>query len=224
MRYSKAISPAISVYAKSEVFGFTPGSFPSKEVTRSSGRPAFEAIADITLELGSWVDGNFIVFAESLDDDNVPSDTAVQPEHQPIPTAPTRTVTTTPVTPAPPRSRLSSKHLGAIQAIVRKLGLDHTGLRAVAEQRYGVVPEHLTKAQANGKGHDDQADEMGRSHAAPHHPRRPAHEHLADEDVLRCPRQYQLKYVLGVQPAFVPVAFAFGLSFHGAAAALYGAG
>jgi hypothetical protein len=185
-----------------------------KEVTRSNGRPAFEAIADITLELGSWVDGNFIVFAESLadgghvasaesdarkgaytnafkkaaaffgvgrqayegslDDDNVPSDSPVHPEHQPIPTAPTRTVTTVPVTPAPPRNRLSSKQLGAIQAIGRKLGLDHTGLRAVAKQRYGVVPEHLTKAQAsefigslsaqasgNGHDHDDEVDEMG---------------------------------------------------------------
>jgi hypothetical protein len=39
-----------------------------KEVSRSNGHPAFEAIADITLELGSWVDGNFIVFAESLAD------------------------------------------------------------------------------------------------------------------------------------------------------------
>jgi putative RecB family exonuclease len=38
---------------------------------------------------------------------------------------------------------------------------------------------------------------------------------------LRCPRQYELKYKLGIQPAFMPVAFAFGLSFHGAAAALY---
>ena len=38
---------------------------------------------------------------------------------------------------------------------------------------------------------------------------------------LRCPRQYQLKYVLGIQPVFVPVPFAFGLAFHGAAAALY---
>jgi hypothetical protein len=72
-------------------------------------------------------------------------------------------VTTVPVTPAPPRNRLSSKQLGAIQAIGRKLGLDHTGLRAVAKQRYGVVPEHLTKAQASGNGHDhdDEVDEMG---------------------------------------------------------------
>ena len=38
---------------------------------------------------------------------------------------------------------------------------------------------------------------------------------------LRCPRQYELKYKLGVAPAFVPVPFAFGLAFHGAAAALY---
>ena len=27
---------------------------------------------------------------------------------------------------------------------------------------------------------------------------------------LRCPRQYELKYKLGIQPAFVPLAFAFG--------------
>ena len=185
-----------------------------KEIVRANGRPAFEAIADITLELGSWVDGNFIVFAESLadgghvasaeadarkgaytnafkkaaaffgvgrqayegslDDDNVPSDSPVQSEHQPIPTAPTRTVVARPVTPAPPRNRLNSKQLGAIQVIGRKLGLDHSGLRAVAKQKYGVVPEHLTKAQAseligslsaqvngNGHDHDDQVDEMG---------------------------------------------------------------
>ena len=39
-----------------------------KEITRSNGRPAFEAICDITLELGEWIDGTFIVFAESLAD------------------------------------------------------------------------------------------------------------------------------------------------------------
>jgi hypothetical protein len=184
-----------------------------KELTTNSGRKAFEAVCDLVLELGEWVDGTFVPFAEALadgghismseadarkgsfsnalkkaaaafgagwqayagtiDDDNVPSDSPVQPEHQPVPTAPTRTMTTT-VTPALPRNRLSSKQLGAIQAIGRKLGLDHTGLRAVAKQRYGVVPEHLTKsqasefigslsAQANGNGHanDDQVDEMG---------------------------------------------------------------
>ena len=39
-----------------------------KEISRSNGRPAFEAICDITLELGEWIDGSFIVFAESLAD------------------------------------------------------------------------------------------------------------------------------------------------------------
>jgi hypothetical protein len=39
-----------------------------KEIVRSNGRPAFEAICDITLELGEWVNGDFVVFAESLAD------------------------------------------------------------------------------------------------------------------------------------------------------------
>ena len=29
-----------------------------KEIVRSNGRPAWEAICDITLELGEWIDGN----------------------------------------------------------------------------------------------------------------------------------------------------------------------
>lgn len=39
-----------------------------KEVQRSNGRPAFEAICDLTLELGEWVDGKFLTFAESVAD------------------------------------------------------------------------------------------------------------------------------------------------------------
>jgi hypothetical protein len=39
-----------------------------KEVQRSNGRPAFEAICDLTLELGEWVEGKFMPFAESLAD------------------------------------------------------------------------------------------------------------------------------------------------------------
>lgn len=39
-----------------------------KEIIRSNGRPAFEAICNITLELGEWVGGDFVVFAESLAD------------------------------------------------------------------------------------------------------------------------------------------------------------
>ena len=38
---------------------------------------------------------------------------------------------------------------------------------------------------------------------------------------LRCPRSYQLRYVLGAKPAFKPVPFAFGSSFHAALARFY---
>ena len=39
-----------------------------KEISRANGRPAYEALCDMTLELGEWVDGKFIVFAESVAD------------------------------------------------------------------------------------------------------------------------------------------------------------
>jgi len=39
-----------------------------KEILRTNGRPAFEAICDIILELGEWLNGDFAIFAESLAD------------------------------------------------------------------------------------------------------------------------------------------------------------
>ncbi|MBS2031597.1 MAG: PD-(D/E)XK nuclease family protein [Deltaproteobacteria bacterium] len=39
---------------------------------------------------------------------------------------------------------------------------------------------------------------------------------------LLCPRRYELKYVRGEQPAFVPVPLAFGSAFHEALALFYG--
>jgi hypothetical protein len=39
-----------------------------KEITTGSGRKAYEAICDLILELGAWIDGEFQVFAESLAD------------------------------------------------------------------------------------------------------------------------------------------------------------
>ena len=55
-----------------EVLG--PGSFRAhrtvtvKEVTTQKGRTAYEAICDLTLELGWWEDGKFVVWAEALAD------------------------------------------------------------------------------------------------------------------------------------------------------------
>jgi CRISPR/Cas system-associated exonuclease Cas4 (RecB family) len=39
---------------------------------------------------------------------------------------------------------------------------------------------------------------------------------------LRCPRQFELRYIRGDAPAFVPVPLAFGSAFHAALAAFYG--
>lgn len=39
---------------------------------------------------------------------------------------------------------------------------------------------------------------------------------------LRCPRQFELRYIRGEAPAFVPVPLAFGTAFHAALAAFYG--
>lgn len=39
-----------------------------KPLQRSNGKPAFEAICDLTLELGEWANGTFLTFAESLAD------------------------------------------------------------------------------------------------------------------------------------------------------------
>jgi hypothetical protein len=192
-----------------------------KEIVRSNGRPAFEAICDITLELGEWIDGNFIVFAESLadgghlasseadarkgsytnafkkaaaffgvgrqayegslDDDNLPGEHVVQAVQQFQRPAPVTAPVAVPVavphapvmqqprpTPAPTRNRLTSKQLGAIGAIARKLGLDQPALRAATKQRFNAQPEFLTREQASqmisslsqqaGNGHDTSSD------------------------------------------------------------------
>lgn len=39
-----------------------------KPIQRNNGKPAFEAICDLTLELGEWANGTFFAFAESLAD------------------------------------------------------------------------------------------------------------------------------------------------------------
>ncbi len=196
-----------------------------KEITRANGRTAYEAICDLTLELGEWVDGAFVTWAESLadgghvaaseadarkgaytnalkkgaamfgcgrqayegslDDDSLPGEhgqegvtvttlptqrpvpvPAATPAPQPVPQAAPQARPAQP--PAPSRNRLTSKQLGAIQAIARKLGYDPQGLRAFVKQQFGAQPEFLTQDQASklisamsaqaGNGHADQLE------------------------------------------------------------------
>lgn len=39
-----------------------------RELTTNSGRKAYEAVCDLVLELGEWIDGTFVPFAEALAD------------------------------------------------------------------------------------------------------------------------------------------------------------
>ena len=100
----------------------------------------------------------------SLDDDNVPAEhssdgftVSTLPTQRPAP-APAPVVQVQPAQqvpqqprppPAPSRNRLTSKQLGAIQAIGRKLGLDQAGLRAATKQRFNSQPEFLSRDQAS---------------------------------------------------------------------------
>ena len=200
-----------------------------KEITRANGRTAYEAICDLTLELGEWVDGAFVTWAESLadgghvaaseadarkgaytnalkkgaamfgcgrqayegslDDDSLPAEHShdtvnitTMPTSRPAPQAAAPVPAAQPVqqvaqqtrptsASAPSRNRLTSKQLGAIQAIARKLGYDPQGLRAFVKQQFSVQPEFLSRDQASklisamsaqaGNGHASELHEPG---------------------------------------------------------------
>jgi hypothetical protein len=194
-----------------------------KPITRANGRPAFEAVCDIVLALGEWVNGEFVVFAEaladgghvaaseadarkgaftnsfkkaaaffgvgrqafegSLDDDSVPADQLCDRAASTTPAAqrlsPTTPRASAPQSPRPDsqpsrtttsstRNRLTSKQLGAIQVLSRKLGYDGQGLRDLAMQQFGAQPEFLSRDQAStlistlsvqaGNGHAEHRD------------------------------------------------------------------
>jgi hypothetical protein len=198
----------------------------TKAITTAKGRPAYESVAEVTIELGMWVDGQFVAWADavadgghvsgneadsikgsytnaikkccalfgcgkaayegSIDDDSVPQDPSdnisltPQPVERPSPAsapqhqgqAPQQRVqqqaTPPQAPPAPSRNRLTSKQLGAIQAIARKLGYDPQGLRAFVKGQFGAQPEFLTRDQASklisamsaqaGNGHAEQQE------------------------------------------------------------------
>ena len=122
----------------------------------------------------------------SLDDDNIPPEHSSdgftvstlptqRPGPAPAPVVQVQAAQRIPQQPRPPpapsRNRLTSKQLGAIQAIGRKLGLDQAGLRAATKQRFNSQPEFLSRDQASqlisamsaqaGNGHAHEQHEPG---------------------------------------------------------------
>jgi hypothetical protein len=167
-----------------------------RELTTNSGRKAYEAVCDLVLELGEWVDGSFVPFAEALadgghistseadarkgsfsnalkkaaaafgagwqayagaiDDDNVPAEVQPEPRHQqPARQAQDQAASQRPAAsmaprpPSTPRTRLTSKQLGALVAISRKRGMDLSQFRQEVCSRYGTQIEFITRNQAS---------------------------------------------------------------------------
>ena len=208
----------------------------TREMTSAKGRPVFEAICELKLQLGEWQDGKFVPFAEAigdgghtsvsmadaikgaftngfkkaaaffgcgrqayegtLDEDSIPDEPRVDDGFRtpspaalrgvaPPPGAATRysaapaaaptprlnTQLATPsqspplaeppaATPAqspqlasngatPPRNRLTSKQLGALWAISKRLGYEQRDFRGYTREMFGVQPEFLTRDQAS---------------------------------------------------------------------------
>lgn len=230
----------------------------TRETTSAKGRPVFEAICELKLQLGEWLDGKFVPFAEaigdgghasvsmadaikgaytnglkkaaaffgcgrqayegSLDDDSIPTDehgidngfrapspsalrglapppgAASRPSATPATPSPTRldtppttepepkrqaTAATTTHPPqlasngtAPPRNRLTSKQLGALWAISKRLGYEQRDFRSYTREMFGVQPEFLNRDQAsqiigtlgNGASFDGSSSSNGNGH------------------------------------------------------------
>ena len=197
-----------------EVLG--PGSFRAhrtvtvKQLATAKGRPAFEAICDLTLELGEWVDDKFVVWAEALadgghtsmseadarkgaftngfkkaaaffgvgkqayegtlDDDNLPQDpvepysqppsmreqvakapASAQPLPQVAQVGPEQPMVVARPAPAPAqqRNRLSSRQLGMIWGLARKLGFEQSTFRGQVKTEFRSALEFLTREQAS---------------------------------------------------------------------------
>ena len=202
----------------------------TREMTSAKGRPVFEAICELKLQLGEWLDGKFVPFAEAigdgghtsvsmadaikgaftnglkkaaaffgcgrqayegtLDDDSISDEQRIDDAFRgpapaasrglalpptaasrPLPAATTspppnleeppntkpqapsattiRSSQLTPTGGAPPRNRLTSKQLGALWAISKRLGYEQRDFRSYTRDLFGVQPEFLTRDQAS---------------------------------------------------------------------------
>lgn len=153
--------------------------------TSQKGRVIYEATCELVLELGGWVDGAFIPFAQAhaagghssfiegdarkgaftqaikraaacfgcgrqayegtIDDDNVPLATADEGQRR----APPERRIDNERDHQTQRNRLTSKQLGALTSLARKLNIERNAFRNRVRERFGVMPEFLTRDAAS---------------------------------------------------------------------------
>ena len=142
-----------------------------RETKTNSGRPAFEAIAEVNLALGEWVDGAFMPFAEAVGDGGHTSVSEADARKGAFTNGLKKAAAmlgcgrqayegsldddnvATQQTRREParadRNRLSGRQLNAIHSLARQHGLDSVALRDRVKRDFGVVPEFLTSEQAS---------------------------------------------------------------------------
>ncbi len=139
-----------------------------RETKTNSGRPSFEAIAEVNLALGEWVDGAFRPFAEAVGDGGHQSTSeadarkgaftngfkkaaalfgcgrqayegTLDDDRLPDRREPARA----------DRNRLSGRQLNALHSLAQRHGLDQVAFRERVKRDFGVMPECLTSEAAS---------------------------------------------------------------------------
>ena len=137
----------------------------------STDRPSFEAVAEVKLELGEWIDGHFVPFAEALGDGGHTSTSEIDARKGAftnglkraaallgcgrqayegrldddinVPEQPRRESARA------ERNRLTGRQLNALWALARKRGLEQVAFRELVKKDFGVQPEYLGGDQAS---------------------------------------------------------------------------
>lgn len=139
-----------------------------RETKTNSGRPSFEAIAEVQLALGEWVDGAFVPIAEAIGDGGHTSTSeadarkgaftnglkkaaalfgcgrqayegSLDDDNVPERREPARA----------DRNRLSGRQLNALNSLARQHGLEQVAFRERVKRDFGVLPEYLSSEAAS---------------------------------------------------------------------------
>lgn len=142
-----------------------------REGRTSTDRPSFEAVAEVKLELGEWIDGHFVPFADAIGDGGNTSTSEIDARKGAFTNGLKRAAAlmgvgrqayegrldddiNLPEQPRPEaaraeRHRITGRQLNALWALARKRGLEQVAFRELVKKDFGVQPEYLGAGQAS---------------------------------------------------------------------------
>ena len=174
-----------------------------RPVVTAGGPPAYEATAEVTVQLGEWARGGFVVWAEAVADGGhvarLEADArkgsvtnafkkaaayhgvgreayegSIDSDHEPLPGAARREKRVRRgAEPATPRQ------LAALERAGRQFGLLRDGVEGYCRQRFGIGPDELTREQASAlittlSAHEPSGEREGSSNGGGGHSSRDA--------------------------------------------------